>query len=101
MFLRFPLVDPVVTVRKRDEARGEASYAEFRLFNREGFYHHGGNPSSFIQAPAPAFLSQNRQFEFDKNGQLFIRTHNETLSVVAMRVSNEVQVGKAGSNLNI
>jgi len=27
-------------------------------------------------------------FKLDKRGQLFIRTHNETLSVVAMRVSN-------------
>jgi len=27
-------------------------------------------------------------FEFQKRSQLFIRTHNETLSVVAMRVSN-------------
>jgi hypothetical protein len=28
-------------------------------------------------------------FEFKKRRQLFIRVHNETLSVVAMRVSNE------------
>jgi len=27
-------------------------------------------------------------FEFDKSRQLFIGSHNETLSVVAMRVSN-------------
>jgi hypothetical protein len=26
--------------------------------------------------------------EFHKRGQLFIRTHNETLSVIAMRVCN-------------
>ena len=31
----------------------------------------------------------NRRFEFDKRGQLFIRTHNETLSIVAMCISNE------------
>jgi hypothetical protein len=31
----------------------------------------------------------NRRFEFDKRSQLFIRMHNKTLSVVAMRVSNE------------
>jgi hypothetical protein len=30
----------------------------------------------------------NRRFEFHKSGQ-FIRVHNETLSVVAVRVSNE------------
>jgi len=29
------------------------------------------------------------RFEFDKRSQLFIRTHNETLSVIAMRVRNE------------
>jgi hypothetical protein len=29
----------------------------------------------------------NRRFEFHKRGELFIRTDNETLSVVAMRVS--------------
>ena len=30
----------------------------------------------------------NRRFEFDKRGQLFIRTHNEALTVITMRVSN-------------
>jgi len=30
----------------------------------------------------------NRRFEFDESRQLFIRAHNETLSVVAMRVCN-------------
>jgi hypothetical protein len=28
------------------------------------------------------------RLKFDKRGQLFIRAHNETLSVVAVRVSN-------------
>jgi hypothetical protein len=32
--------------------------------------------------------SANRGFEFDKRGQFFSRTHNETLSVAAMRVRN-------------
>jgi len=32
--------------------------------------------------------SANLQFEFHKRRQLFIRVHNETLSVVAMRVCN-------------
>ena len=31
----------------------------------------------------------NRGFKFQKSGQLFISTHNETLSVAAMSVSNE------------
>jgi hypothetical protein len=30
----------------------------------------------------------NRPFQFQKRSQLFIRTHNETLSIAAMRVSN-------------
>ena len=34
-----------------------------------------------------AFCRTNRRFEFQKRRQLFLRTHNETLSVVAMRVS--------------
>jgi hypothetical protein len=34
-------------------------------------------------------LTSNRRFEFDKRGQLFIRSHNVTLSVAAMCVSNE------------
>jgi hypothetical protein len=30
----------------------------------------------------------NRRFEFQKRSQFFIRMHNETVSVAAMRVSN-------------
>jgi hypothetical protein len=33
-------------------------------------------------------LTASCDFEFQKRGQLFIRTHNETLSVVAMCVCN-------------
>jgi hypothetical protein len=45
--------------------------------------------SSFVfTAPAPVFLSQNRLFEFEKSGQLFIGTHNEALPVGAMRICN-------------
>jgi hypothetical protein len=32
--------------------------------------------------------SVDYRFQFQKRSQLFIRTHNETLSVVATRVSN-------------
>src|SRR5258708_643233 len=32
--------------------------------------------------------TSNRRFEFEKGSQLFIRMHNETLSVASMRVSN-------------
>jgi hypothetical protein len=34
-------------------------------------------------------VSANRRFQFQKRRQLFIRTHNETLSVTVMRVCNE------------
>jgi hypothetical protein len=33
--------------------------------------------------------SPNRRFEFQKRRQLFIRVYNETLPVIAVRVSNE------------
>jgi hypothetical protein len=39
------------------------------------------------QASRSFAASANRQFKFHKRRQ-FIRTHNETLSVVAMRVHN-------------
>ena len=42
----------------------------------------------------------NCRFKFDKSTQLFIRMHNETLSVVAMRISNEdspMYCGKSGA----
>jgi hypothetical protein len=31
----------------------------------------------------------NRRFKFNKSSQLFIRMHNETLSIVAMRACNK------------
>jgi hypothetical protein len=34
-------------------------------------------------------MSGNHSREFKKRSQLIIRTHNETLPVVAMRVNNE------------
>jgi hypothetical protein len=38
--------------------------------------------------PAALWLPENRRFEFQKRRQFFIRTRNETLSVVAMCVCN-------------
>ena len=35
-------------------------------------------------------MDTNRPFQFHKRRQLFIRTHNETLSVVAMCVCNAI-----------
>ena len=34
-------------------------------------------------------VNASRGFKFHKRSQLFIRSHKETLSIVAMRVSNE------------
>jgi hypothetical protein len=34
-------------------------------------------------------VTSNRRFEFHKRSQLFIRSHNETVSVVAVRICNE------------
>jgi hypothetical protein len=38
--------------------------------------------------------SPNRRFKFHKRRQLFIRTHNETLSVAAMRVEMSCPHGR-------
>jgi hypothetical protein len=39
-------------------------------------------------APLTATFRVNGRFEFHERSQLFIRAHNETFSVVAMRISN-------------
>jgi hypothetical protein len=38
--------------------------------------------------PSAANCTTNRRFKFNKRGQLFIRSQNEPLSVIAMRVCN-------------
>jgi len=49
----------------------------------------GAQPISFVVArSADIYLKPERRFEFDKRSQPFIRTHNKTLSVAAMCVSN-------------
>jgi hypothetical protein len=40
-----------------------------------------------MQAYSAVLPRSNRCLEFQKSSQLFIRTHNETLSVAAMRIS--------------
>jgi hypothetical protein len=39
-------------------------------------------------------LTASCDFEFQKRSQLFIRTHDETLTVAAMRVSNAIDYTK-------
>jgi len=46
-----------------------------------------GKISSACQVNSPK--RANRPFHFHKRGQLFIRSHNEPLTVAAMRVTNE------------
>jgi hypothetical protein len=47
------------------------------------------SPSWWNTLDLLAWPRANGRLKFDKRGQLFIRAHNETLSVVAMRVCNE------------
>jgi hypothetical protein len=44
---------------------------------------------SLVEPITFTLSGSNRRFNFDESRQPFIRTHNETLSVVAMRISNE------------
>jgi hypothetical protein len=49
------------------------------------------NLSSFISRPPQSSgrsAGSNRRFQFKKRGQLFIRMHDETLSVIAMCICN-------------
>jgi hypothetical protein len=39
-------------------------------------------------------VDTSRPLQFQKRSQLFIRTHNETLTVAAMRVSNAIDYAK-------
>jgi hypothetical protein len=43
-----------------------------------------------VHCAESASASASRRFEFYKRRQLFIGAHNETLSITAMRVSNEL-----------
>jgi len=43
---------------------------------------------AFLRNSYALSVQSNRRFQFHKRSQHFIRPHNETLSVVAMRVSN-------------
>jgi hypothetical protein len=64
----------VITGLRGREINSTASFG-FRLVRRFDFFFIG---SKFV----------DRQFKFEKRSQLFIRVHNVTLSIVAMRVNN-------------
>jgi len=62
-----------------------------RTFGRAPFHHLIRDSSSSFILPAQilwTFCRTNRRFEFHKRRQLFIRAHNETVSVVAMCICN-------------
>jgi hypothetical protein len=46
-------------------------------------------PEEQLAAAERIIAEQDRQFKFKKRRQLFFRVHNETFSIVAVRVSNE------------
>jgi hypothetical protein len=62
------------------EAPTEADKVRGRRIQRQDAVE---NPLSLLS------IRPDHRFEFQKRRQLFIGTHNETLSVAAMRVSNE------------
>ncbi|PYK62643.1 MAG: hypothetical protein DME50_18955 [Verrucomicrobia bacterium] len=43
---------------------------------------------NLVRSSGQFAATPDRRFKLDKRSQLFIRTHNEMLSVAAMRVSN-------------
>jgi hypothetical protein len=53
----------------------------FQIYLGAKFRKKSGQLSSQFAASA------NRRFKFQKRSQLFIRVHNETLSVITMRIS--------------
>jgi len=69
-------------LKERRKPPGEASFARFRSVWRRRVLKKSRRSVKTIPARA------NRKFEFNKRSQLFIRVHNETLSVVTMRVCN-------------
>jgi hypothetical protein len=50
---------------------------------------YGSFSSVYSRAETQFAASKNRGFQFQKRRQLFIRPHNETLSLVKMRISND------------
>src|SRR4030095_6033412 len=48
---------------------------------------------NFVRLSRQFTPSPNRRFEFHKRGQLFISTHHETLSVIAVCINNPAHGG--------
>jgi hypothetical protein len=66
------------------EGNGAARAGKWLIFRRGG-----KDPLRACSRPAVADLVPDRRFQFEKRSQLFIRMHNETLSVIAVRVCNK------------
>jgi hypothetical protein len=72
-----------VRTRRRTEWEGESSaWVQIRFRCAEFRKNLAGLSRQFA-------ARANRRFQFHKRRQLFFGTHNETLSIVAMCVSNE------------
>ena len=69
-------------VRQRDrDARAQGRFLVLTFSSRTRFL-------AFLRNSYALSVQSNRRFQFQKRGQLFIRTDNVTLSVVAVCVSN-------------
>jgi hypothetical protein len=73
----------IAGLERGEEPAGKCPPPDSDPFNDAEF---GKNPTA-RQAKSPP--PPSRRFEFHKRSQLFIRTHNETLSVAAMCVCNK------------
>jgi len=71
----------IVGLNEGKEAVGRSALSRIQILVSVLFAKNLGNLASQFGARA------NRRFEFHKRSQLFIRVHNETLAVAAMRIS--------------
>jgi hypothetical protein len=71
-----------------------ADYLLFQKAQHTSFSMNSAKRRRMTRQGLLALLCQNRRFEFQKHCQLFSRSHNETLSVAAMCVSNPVNVSR-------
>jgi hypothetical protein len=79
--------------RRRIHTRGTQAHTRVRRIRRWWYFDSTNDSPSRVAGEKPLAIGRvsryvNHRFEFEKSRQLFIRLRNETLSVVAMRVSN-------------
>jgi hypothetical protein len=84
--LSFSVVDPATARSERGEENTERGlFLPYPGFRSWFLGNVAKNPASLSSQKAP---TPNCRFKLNKRSQLFIRMHNETLSVAAMRVNN-------------